>query len=159
MFVLRFVDGEPTSVNQQIDETNELVLRNFACSSTKTLITKIIEPISEEHSTSTRSRTDTLSSPTCFRSEKICPLKNKKECQRKSNKLSQWNFSDPKTTLPECFNGVVTWVDDGGGFFVHNSIWSKQLILIRDTLNAAFNRTDSPVCDIRCQPEDSCLAK
>lgn len=68
-----------------------------------------------------------------------------------------WYFPEPKNTLTPCFRGILTWVDDNGGFYVHDTKWSKQLIAIRDTL---ANYTTSPsFASDSIVDGNACLAK
>lgn len=68
-----------------------------------------------------------------------------------------WSFPEPETTLTPCFKGVVTWVDSKGSLYIHDSKWSKQLMIIRDRLNATFSQTKPSPCDL--QVGDPCVVK
>ncbi|XP_059352882.1 uncharacterized protein LOC130700768 [Daphnia carinata] len=92
-------------------------------------------------------------------SDTSCHKKRDVEQKSPTLRMGIWTYSDPKTALPHCFDGVVTWVDDNGGLYVHDCKWSTQLSLIRDTLNATFSQPKPIEDDVRYQPEDACLAK
>lgn len=77
----------------------------------------------------------------------------------KTMRVKLWDFPEPNTSLTPCFRGVVTWVDNRGGIYLHDEKWSKQLLVIRDTFSASFNQTEPSLYDLRCQPGDPCIAK
>ncbi|XP_032790767.2 uncharacterized protein LOC116927834 [Daphnia magna] len=198
LLVKMVVNGELTSVNEQIDsaltaealsakskhQSNTLVLQTVTSVPANTRRRRAKKPnqipVPVKHfDPPTNSkvcndirvtvRTASPSGSTCNNSNPSSSISRHSDtsCRKKADaehksptlRMGVWIYSDPKTTLPHCFDGVVTWVDDNGGLYVHNLKWSKQLALIRDTLNATFNQSEPIEGDVRCQPEDPCLAK
>lgn len=70
-----------------------------------------------------------------------------------------WDFPEPETTLTPRFKGVVTWIDSQGNVYVHSDKCSKQLIVIREKLNATFSLTEASTNDLQCTTGDPCIAK
>ncbi|KAI9563775.1 hypothetical protein GHT06_011239 [Daphnia sinensis] len=195
LLVKMVVDGELTSVNEQIDcvtteslspksehLSNALLLQTFTSVPANTRRRRAKKPnktpVPAKHFDSPTNskrcsdirvtvRTDSPSGSTCNNSNPSSSISRhpdtschkKTDAEQRSPTLRVWTYSDPKTALPHCFDGVVTWVDDNGGLYVHDCKWSKQLALIRDTLNATFNQSKPIRGDVRYQPEDPCLAK
>lgn len=78
---------------------------------------------------------------------------------KKPIQVDKWAFPQPNTVLAPLFQGIVTWIDDHGNFYIHDKKWSEQLLHIRDSLNAQFFNVKPSLYDLRCKPGDPCIAK
>lgn len=187
-FMIRHVQGEAKSVNQQVDDALDKVLMKGSCHPYNTLLsdafsdvlmkplrnTKTYENFSrtidnasesgsvqvEDNKFSTVSQSSNPSSIRNFDSSSTCSTRvGRSISEIKPKQVDLWDFPEPNTSLISCFRGIVTWVDNDGKFYLHDSKWLKQLLVIRDKLNTTFNKTKPSMYDLRCQPGDTCAAK